>query len=387
MEGLTEIISNVWNQGLLGIGVTEIIVSIIIFIIGAITRVFFIGSVLKRLELLTANTKSEIDDVLLESLKKPLGYIPLTIAIYFIAVYLPLSGIAEMFATNLIKAMIAFTIFSALANSVAPIFQTFTSSTVLTESMTKWLERAARVIIWVVGIGIIFDIFGIQIGPLVAGLGLFSVAVALGAQDFFKNLISGLLIIGENRFQPGDRIEVPGQLHGIVEDIGFRSTLIRMFDTAPMLVPNKDLSDVSVINHGGMIYRRISWTINLTYSTTQKQLLTICNEITKYISSSDQFITNPDQESFARTEELAASSIDLRVLCYSNPVGLTDFSKIKQNLIFEIIKIVRSNGSEFAYPSRSIYIENTEDLDVSKYLNDDLSEKISNDSNPQQGED
>ena len=65
----------------------------------------------------------------------------------------------------------------------------------------------------------IFDIFGIQIGPLVAGLGLFSVAVALGAQDLFKNLISGLLIIGENRFQPGDRIEVSGQLHGIVEPI------------------------------------------------------------------------------------------------------------------------------------------------------------------------
>ena len=387
MDGLTDIISNVWDQGLFGIGVTEIIVSVLIFITGAIARAFFVGSILKRLEKLTADTESEIDDVLLESLKKPLGYIPLTIAIYLIAVYLPLSGMAELFATNLIKAMIAFTIFSALANSVAPIFQAFTNSTVLTESMTIWLERAARVIIWVVGIGIIFDIFGIQIGPLVAGLGLFSVAVALGAQDFFKNLISGLLIIGENRFQPGDRIEVPGQLHGMVEDIGFRSTLIRMFDTAPMLVPNKDLSDVSVINHGSMIYRRISWTINLTYSTTQEQLLNICNAISEYIASSDQFIVNPNQESFARTEELAASSIDLRVLCYSNPVGFTDFSKIKQNLIFEIIKIVRSNGSEFAYPSRSIYIENNEGLDVSKYLTDDLSEKISNDSNPQQGED
>ena len=387
MEGLLEIISNVWSQGLLGIGVTEIIVSALIFIGGAIVRAFFVGSVMARLEKLTSGTESEVDDVLLESLRKPLGYIPLTIAIYLIAVYLPLSGIAELFATNVIKAMIAFTIFTALANSVSPIFQAFTSSTVLTESMTKWLERAAKVIIWVVGIGIIFDIFGIQIGPLVAGLGLFSVAVALGAQDFFKNLISGLLIIGENRFQPGDRIEVPGHLHGIVEDIGFRSTLIRMFDTAPMLVPNKDLSDVSVINHGNMIYRRISWSVNLTYSTTQEQLLNICDEISAYIASNKQFIENPNQESFARTEELGSSSIDLRVLCYSNPVGFTDFSKIKQNLIFEIIKIVRNNGSEFAYPSRSIYIENSEDLDPRRYLTQGLSENISNESNPQQGED
>jgi MscS family membrane protein len=388
MDGLIQIITNVWNEGFLGVGVTEIIVSMLIFIAGALTRAILLGRALKWLEGLTANTKSEVDDVLLEALKKPLGYVPMTIALYLIALYLPLAGVAELFATNLIKALIAFTIFSTLANSVPPIFQAFTSTAVLTKSMTMWLERAARMIIWVIGAGIILDIFGIQIGPLVAGLGLFSVAVALGAQDLFKNLISGILIIGENRFQPGDRIEVPGELHGMVEDIGFRSTLIRMFDTSPMLVPNKDLSDVKVINHGNMEFRRISWTLNLTYSTTQKQLAKICEVITQYIDASDQFIVNPGQESFARTEELAASSIDVRVLCYTKPIGFTDFSKVKQDLIFEIIKLVRANGSEFAFPSSSIYIENTDPIDPAEYSTDGLAtQKISHDPAPDQGDD
>ncbi len=387
MEGLIEIITNVWKEGFLGIGITEIIVSMLIFIAGAISRAFFVGRVLKWLENLTSQTDSEIDDVLLKSLKKPLGYIPMTIALYCVAVYLPLTGMADTFATNLIEAMIAFTIFSAFANSVTPIFQAFTSRAVLTRSMTMWLERAARIIIWIIGLGIILDIFGIQIGPLVAGLGLFSVAVALGAQDLFKNLISGLLIIGENRFQPGDRIEVPGSLHGMVEDIGFRSTLVRMFDTAPMLVPNKDLSDVKVINHGNMVFRRISWHLNLIYSTTQEQLAKICDDITAYIDSSDDFTENPEQESFARTEELASSSIDIRVLCYTDPVGLTDFSKIKQNLIFEIIKIVRSNGSEFAYPSTSVYVEDSKPVDIAEYSTEGLkSEDISHASAPDEGD-
>ena len=387
MEGLIEIISNVWTEGFLGIGITEIIISFLIFIAGAISRAFFVGRVLKWLESFTASTESEIDDVLVESFRKPLGFIPITISLYCIAVYLPLSGVADLFATNIIKALIAFTIFSTLANSISPIFNVFTSSAVLTKSMTIWLERAARIIIWVIGVGVIFDIFGIQIGPLVAGLGLFSVAVALGAQDLFKNLISGLLIIGENRFQPGDRIEVTGQLHGIVEDIGFRSTLIRMFDTAPMLVPNKDLSDVMVINHGKMKFRRVSWTLNLVYSTTQERLAKICDDISEYINHSDQFAINPDQESFARTEELGASSIDVRVLCYTDPIGLTDFSKIRQNLIFEIIKIVRFNGSEFAYPSSSLYIENNESVDPSVYAALGLkAEKISHDSAPDKGD-
>ena len=387
MEGLIQIIANVWEQGFLGIGITEIIVSIAIFITGAVIRAIFVGRVLKWLEKLTNNTDSEIDDVLLDSLKKPLGYIPITISLYVIAVYLPLTGMANIFATNLVKAMIAFTIFSAIANSISPIFQAVTSRSVLTKSMTMWLERAARMIVWIVGIGIILDIFGIQIGPLVAGLGLFSVALALGAQDLFKNLISGLLIIGENRFQPGDRIEVPGQLHGMVEDIGFRSTLIRMFDTAPMLVPNKELSDVLVINHGNMKYRRISWHLNLIYSTTQEQLAKVCDDITAFIASSSDFAVNPDQESFARTEELASSSIDVRVLCYTDPVSLTDFSKIKQDLIFEIIKIVRTNGSEFAYPSTSVYMESSDALEISKYSTDGLlSKNVSHVAAPDKGD-
>ena len=357
MEGFIEIFTNVWEEGFLGIGITEIIVSMLIFIAGAISRAFFVGRVLKWLENLTSQTDSEIVDVLLQSLKKPLGYIPMTIALYCVAVYLPLTGMADAFATNLIEAMIAFTIFSAFANSVAPIFQAFTSRAVLTRSMTMWLERAARIIIWIIGLGIILDIFGIQIGPLVAGLGLFSVAVALGAQDFFKNLIAGILIIGEHRFQPGDRIEVSGQLHGIVETIGFRSTVIRTFDTAPMTIPNKDLSDVKVVNHGDMINRRLNWKINLIYSTSVEQLESIRTEIKEYIINSDDFVSDPDLDPVVRVIELGASSIDILIVAYSDPVGFAAYNEVKENLIFNIMKIVKANNSEFAYPSTSLYVE------------------------------
>ena len=223
--------------------------------------------------------------------------------------------------------------------------------------MQMWLERASRFIVWVIGIAIILDIFGIQIGPLVAGLGLFSVAVALGAQDFFKNLISGILIIGEHRFQPGDRIEVSGQLHGIVESIGFRSTVIRTFDTAPMVIPNKDLSDVKVINHGEMINRRINWKINLIYSTSVEQLESIRDGVKKYIVDSNDFSTDGDLDPVVRIVELGGSSIDLLVVAYADPMGFAAFNKVKENLIFNIMKIVKDNESEFAYPSTSLYVE------------------------------
>ena len=188
-------------------------------------------------------------------------------------------------------------------------------------------------------------------------MGLFSVAVALGAQDLFKNLISGILIIAENRFQPGDRIEVEGHLHGMVDKIGFRSTVIRLFNTSPMIIPNKDLSDVKVINHGEMYHRRIDWKINLVYSTTLEQLKEICAKIDEFIKDYEGLVENEKQESFAKTVAFNSSSIDVQILCFTNPCNFTEFSTIKQDLVYSVIDIVRSSGSEFAFPSRSIYVE------------------------------
>lgn len=359
MDNLLNITSDVWVDGLLGISITQIIVSITIMVLAILGRIFFIRRVLTWLEQTTENTESKIDDVVLDSLERPLGYVPIVIGLYLLTLYLPLTGSLGMFGENLVKALVVFTIFSALMNMVSPLFGILSNSTWLTPSMTMWLERAVRIIFGIICLAIILDIFGIEIGPLVAGLGLFSVAVALGAQDLFKNLIAGILIIGENRFQPGDRIEVVGQMHGMVEQIGFRSTTVRLFNTAPMVIPNKDLSDVKVINHGNMIYRRLNWKINLVYSTTVEQLAKICEDIETYMKKSDDIAENEGQQAFARAVEFGSSSIDIQILCYTDPVTLTEFTAIKQRLIYEIMRIVRGNGSEFAYPSTSVYVEST----------------------------
>ena len=357
MDNFIAIVSDVWSRGFLGVDLGSIISSLAVILIAFLFRGFIISVILNSLGRLADKTESKIDDEILNALRKPIGLIPITVAIYICTLILPISGVVGDIATNIVKAFVVFTIFSALSNSVKPIFAALSTSAWLTASMQMWLERASRFLVWVIGAGIILDIFGIQIGPLVAGLGLFSVAVALGAQDFFKNLIAGILIIGEHRFQPGDRIEVTGELHGIVETIGFRSTVIRTFDTAPMTIPNKDLSDVKVINHGEMINRRINWKINLIYSTSIEQLEAITVNIKKYILDSDDFTSDPELDPVVRVVELGASSIDILIVGYADPMGFAAFNKVKENLIFNIMKIVKDNSSEFAYPSTSLYVE------------------------------
>jgi MscS family membrane protein len=124
-----------------------------------------------------------------------------------------------------------------------------------------------------------------------------------------------------------------------------------------MVIPNKDLSDVKVINHGEMINRRMNWKINLIYSTSVEQLESIRNDVKKYIIDSNDFSTDGDLDPVVRVVELGGSSIDLMVVAYAEPIGFAAFNEVKENLIFNIMKIVKANGSEFAYPSTSLYVE------------------------------
>ena len=356
MENFINLITDVWNRGFFGIDLGSIISSLIVILIAFLFRGFIISVVLNSLEKVASRTKSTIDDEILNALKKPLGFIPITIALYICTLILPLTGLIDEIATNIVKTFVIFTIFSALANSIQPIFAALSAKEWLTPAIQMWLQRASKFIVWVIGVAIILDIFGIQIGPLVAGLGLFSVAVALGAQDFFKNLISGILIIGEKRFQPGDRIKA-GSIHGIVETIGFRSTVVRNFDSSPMLIPNKDLSDVYVTNYGEMQYRRIDWKINLIYSTSVEQLESIRNQIKDYVVKNDSFLCEGEFEPVVRVVQLGDSSIDLLVVAYAPKMGFAAFNELKETLIFKIMHIVNENGSGFAYPSTSLYVE------------------------------
>jgi len=228
----------------------------------------------------------------------------------------------------------------------------------MTEAMKDWLRRTIEVLVWIIAVAMILDIWGIQIGPIIAGLGLFGVALALGAQDVFKNIFAGIFILSEKRFQKGDRIRIGNTLHGIVDHIGFRSTTVKLFDSSPVFVPNADLSDAQVVNHQMMEVRRLDWTINLTYNTKIEQFKKICSEIETYIKDEKNLPVDLTKDTFVKVSELGSSSIDLRLICHTDPIGFADFSDLKEKLIFTIIEAVESNGSEFAFPTQSIYIEN-----------------------------
>tara|TARA_B110000027_G_C16113041_1_gene298736 strand:+ start:23 stop:781 length:759 start_codon:yes stop_codon:yes gene_type:complete len=228
---------------------------------------------------------------------------------------------------------------------------------VFTPELVEWLIKAIRIAVMLIGAATILQIWGIQVAPIIAGAGLFGVAVALGAQDLFKNLIAGMLILGEKRFRKGDWIRVEGVVEGTVENIGFRSTIIRRFDKAPVMVPNTNLSDTAVTNFSGMTHRRIYWKIGVEYRTTVDQLRQIRDEMEHYIVESPEFASPKDVSTFVRIDRFSDSSIDIMLYCFTKTTNWGEWLEIKEQLAFHIKQIVEGAGSGFAFPSQSLYIE------------------------------
>ncbi len=349
----------VWNHGLLGVDIGRIIVAVLILGAFLLFRGLFSKYVLYKMHNWAADTRTKVDDRIVDALIPPIRFVPILLGIFFAASYLNLEGGLQTFASQFIRSLIAFTIFWALYRVLILLSGSFKKlERLLTPTMVTWAFKALKVIVVFIGGAVILEMWGIEVAPLLAGLGLFGAAVALGAQDLFKNLIGGLTILAEKRFYPGEWILVEGVVEGTVEDIGFRSTKVRRFDKAPVHVPNSQLSDTVVTNFSRMTHRRIFWKVGVTYGTSIEQLKIIRDEITKYITAHEEFAKPEDVATFVRVDSFNASSIDILVYCFTNTTIWGEYLEIKESFALAIKDIIEKKAkSAFAFPSQSLYIE------------------------------
>ena len=361
MESLKQfwlVVVDVWEKGLFGVDLGRLVVALLIVVGFLLVRRLIAKLLAGRLRSIAKRTRFQIDDEIVEALEEPLALIPVVLGVFIAAEYLSLSGQLEAIADQIVRSLVVYVIFWILVRLVQPLsFLLEKLEQVFTSAMVDWLIKTIRVALIFLGAATVLEIWGIKVGPILAGLGLFGVAVALGAQDLFKNLISGLLIIAERRFSPGHWICVDGIVEGTVETIGFRSTLIRRFDKAPVHVPNAKLSDNAVTNFSAMTHRRIYWMIGVEYRTTVEQLREIRDGIEQYVLNSEDFAKPPEVATFVRIDKFNDSSIDIMLYCFTKTTVWGEWLAIKEELAYKIKEIVKAAGTSFAFPSQSVYVE------------------------------
>ncbi|MCY4039614.1 MAG: mechanosensitive ion channel family protein [Hyphomicrobiales bacterium] len=359
MGEITAFLNQLWNEGVFGASMAELSVGLGIFVTVVIFRGMLARIVMYIMRRAGKKIQADSLERIANAMHEPLRFLFPVIVLFLFKEILVLPGPVNAFTEQLLRSLFVVGVFwfvYGLVDFLIDLVRDISRSGI-SEEVDHWLCRSLRIFVVLVAGATILEIWGVAIAPILAGLGIGGVAVALGAQDLFKNLIGGAAILVEKRFGIGDWIKVEGVVEGTVERIGYRSTLVRKFDLAPAYVPNHQLSDTGVVNYSAMLKRRIYWKIGLSYSSSIAQLREVRDGIEAYIASSDAF-ESPDKVSmFVRIDNFSDSSIDILVYCFTKTTKWGEWLEIKEALMYHIKDLVEGAGTSFAFPSRSIYVE------------------------------
>jgi len=356
LNNFSDLFLSVWSKGIHGVDIFQILIGIGIFFIFLIFRGIISKVIIKKLESISKRTTNKLDDTFVSAMEGPARFLPIVLGFFIASYYMSFAEDGRAIVDTINRTLITIFIFWVIHQIIEPISYILSGlDKMLTRELIGWIIKSLKILIFILGLAAVLELWGIKIGPIIAGLGLFGVAVALGAQDLFKNLISGILVLVEKRFKIGDWILVDGIIEGIVEKIGFRSTTIRKFDKSLAIIPNFQFAENAVINVSETSNWLISWIITLQYDTTVDQLKTIRDEIENYINKSEDYNTSVGVA--VRIDKFSDSSIDMYVRCFTKSESWNEMLAVKERLAIKIKQIVESNRASFAFPSQSIYIE------------------------------
>ncbi len=355
-ENFSTLFTEVWKKGILGVDIFQILIGLGIFLIFLLFRGFISKIIINRLKKIAKKTTNKLDDTFVQAMEGPARFFPIVIGFFIASYYLEFSPESQSFIDNVNKSLITILIFWLMHQFIQPVTYLLGGlEKLLTRELIGWIVKALKLLIFILGAAAVLELWGIKIGPIIAGLGLFGVAVALGAQDLFKNLISGILVLVEKRFKVGDWIVVEDIIEGIVERIGFRSTVVRKFDRSLAIIPNFQFAENAVINISETTNWIISWVITLQYNTTVEQLKKIRDQIEKYVTTHEDYKVSLGNA--VRVDKFSDSSIDMYIRCFTVSDDWDEWLKVKERLAIEIKQIVEKNNASFAFPSQSIYVE------------------------------
>jgi len=363
LEGFGQEIQQVWDTGILGTNLGEIFLAIGIFLVFLFARRLFFQTTIKSLKLMVKKTKTDLDDQVLAALEQPLKFAFVVIGLYVAGQFVTLSDTLEHILSRLVRSMIAVTLFWAIFRIVDPLSSLFDraiglfGSVSMHETIKGFFVKILKAIIVCLGVAAVFQEWGFNVAAVLGSLGLVGMAIALGAQDFIKNMFAGLMIFLDRIFEKGNWIKTP-DVEGTVEEIGFRATKIRQFDKALVTIPNSKLASEALINFSRMTQRRIYWKIGVEYRTTKEQLGGIIQDIRDYLHNNPDFETDPAKtKTFVYLDSFGISSVDILLYCFTKTTVWGEWLSVKEHLAYKIKEIVEGHGSSFAFPSTSLYVE------------------------------
>ncbi|NOR55146.1 MAG: mechanosensitive ion channel [Sulfurovum sp.] len=339
-----------------GIPLGQLLAATLVFVLILLLRKFFTYIVIGTLQNLSKSTSTYYDDRVISALKAPVRFAFVVIAahLFFLIIFKETE-----FIKNILNTLIVYDIFWAILaviEALRELSHKFAGrfSSDLSKEVGNFMLTIFKIIVAGVGLGAMLQVWGINATGLLASLGIGGLAFALAAKDTAANLFGSFSLLADKSIRIGEWIKVNG-VEGTVEDIGMRTTKIRSFEKSLITVPNHIVANNPIENFSRRGVRRIKMNVGLTYGITSAQMNKIVEEI-KYMLHNHELIAQKETL-LVNFNSFGDSSLNIFIYTFTSTANWAKYMAIRENIHLEIMKIVEENGSSFAFPSQSIYVE------------------------------
>lgn len=247
------------------------------------------------------------------------------------------------------------------AEAFGSVMQAWSSrtSSQIDDQLAPLATKTLKVLVIIVGGLVVLQNFGVNVTALLAGLGIGGVALAFAAQDTVANVFGTITILLDSPFKLGDRIKIL-DIDGVVEEVGFRSTRLRTLYNSVVTLPNSVVAKEKIDNLSGRenIFR-FRTVLGFTYSSTPEQIQKFCEHL-RYFIKQESIV---DQTRTAvHFVDFAESSMNVLVSFHYKLDDATLEVPTNENYLFQIQKIANDQKLSFAFPTRTIVLENSKSV-------------------------
>jgi MscS family membrane protein len=347
-----------------GYSLAKLGIAFLVILAAFILRRIFANVILAYAARLAKRTRTDLDDILIETVRRPLEYLILILGIGF-ALYLlalPTEPVnLRRAATIAIKVLLTLDItwfIFRLVDAISDFFMRAAGRTEskLDDSLIPLVRKSAKVFVGILAFILLVQNMGYSVSGLLAGLGIGGLAVGLAAKDTLANVFGSVAILLDRPFTIGDWIAGDG-FEGVVEEIGLRSTRIRTFAKTQVSIPNQQLANMTVNNWSRMPRRRIKFSVGVTYKTTADEMEKAVEGIRQIIRDMPEI---HDDFFLVNFTDYGDSSLDILIYCFTRTIKWGEHLDARQALMVRIMRFLESMGLEIAFPTRSIYLEKDE---------------------------
>ncbi len=313
--------------------------------------------IFSRVRALVRNTKTQLDDILLDTLNLPLNILIFFSGLMVIqktCVFTDMPQLAELLST-IFKASCILAIVLFFDKLSCALIDTYAIKVEILRVSRGIIKVSLRVAVLAVGLLIILDSFGISITPILASLGIGSLAVALALQPTLENLFSGAQLVMDKPIEPGQFIKLESGEEGYVERIGWRSTWIRMLPNNMIIIPNKSIVNSKVLNYcyptkETAVLVEVGVHYNSNLEQVEKITAEVAEEVMKTVAGGVV-----EFKPFIRFHTFADSSINFTVILRAKE--FVDSFLIKHEFIKRLHERYKKEGILIPYPIRAINTE------------------------------